>query len=227
MCTCVCVCVRVCVCSIGLTLLAMWAIIRNRDCLGSVLFTLSLNFKQMSLYHSPVFFVVLLRKCIQRGYELHHCSGRNSSNSGNNSASPPYRVRPFLLYLLVIGCTVVATFCILWLPFCLSPSEEVHTCSTVVLQIVTRIFPFSRGIFEDKVANLWYLSSVLYDYRTLVASEVLVRSSLLLTVTLLIPVMYGLGRYEATAVRFLLGLVISALGNTHCSAVCSLQEVMS
>jgi hypothetical protein len=62
------------------------------------------------------------------------------------------------------------------------------------------------------VANIWYLLSVLYDYRTLVPQPVLVRGSLGLTVVLLAPVLYSLGRREATPVRFLLGLVVSALG---------------
>ena len=186
--------------SIGLTLLAVTAILQEYDCLGSVLFSLSLNFKQMSLYHAPVFFIVLLRKCYQRGY-------------GARSLNKKHSIFPFLKYLVCIGGTVIVTFGILWVPFCMVPSTTLSgTCGATLLQILHRIFPFSRGIFEDKVANLWYLSSVIYDYRLLVPQIWLVRVSLVLTLLLLAPVMYSLGKYEATPVRFLLGLVVSALG---------------
>lgn len=46
-----------------------------------------------------------------------------------------------------IACTVVASFLLCWLPFL---TEREHA-----LQVVRRLFPVDRGLFEDKVANIW------------------------------------------------------------------------
>ena len=132
------------------------------------------------------------------GYE--NCHGQRNS----------FQFHSFFEHLSRIGGTVLLTFGAMWFPFCLVQTS--HTCTSVVLQILTRIFPFSRGIFEDKVSNVWYLLSVIYDYRDMVSREVLVRVSLLLTLTLLFPVLYGLMKYKATPVRLLLGLTASAIG---------------
>ncbi|OBS64428.1 hypothetical protein A6R68_07031, partial [Neotoma lepida] len=49
--------------------------------------------------------------------------------------------------LIKIGCTVVASFLLCWLPFF---TEREHA-----LQVLRRLFPIDRGLFEDKVANIW------------------------------------------------------------------------
>ena len=45
--------------------------------------------------------------------------------------------------LIMIGATVITTFVVLWWPF-LGDWDS-------TLQVAKRIFPFNRGIFEDKV----------------------------------------------------------------------------
>lgn len=45
---------------------AAGAIAAGHDCWGSLLFCLSLNHKQMSMYYAPAFFAHLLGKCLQR-----------------------------------------------------------------------------------------------------------------------------------------------------------------
>jgi alpha-1,3-glucosyltransferase len=47
-----------------------------------------------------------------------------------------------------LGIVVIATFVICWLPFIMAGQES-------VLQVLHRLFPFARGVFEDKVANFW------------------------------------------------------------------------
>lgn len=49
--------------SLGLTVFAVAAILTNRRILGSVLFVLALNYKQMELYHALPFFCYLLANC--------------------------------------------------------------------------------------------------------------------------------------------------------------------
>jgi hypothetical protein len=79
-------------------------------------------------YYSPVFFFCLLRKC----YEKPSISQQ-------------------LLHLIKIGLTTILSFTLLWLPFCLFHDVN-ETCITSLLHVLSRQFPFSRGIFEDKVA---------------------------------------------------------------------------
>eukprot|EP01038_Epipyxis_sp_PR26KG_P014207 gene14207-19061_t len=83
--------------------------------------------------------------------------------------------------LAIMGVTVIITFASLWLPFCFynndnkneNNNKEDYECSTILLQILHRQFPFSRGIFEDKVSNIWYALSVVFDFRQLVNMQLL------------------------------------------------------
>jgi len=110
--------------SIGLALYALYFIVSDWDVLGSICFCLSLNYKQMALYYSPVFFFLLLRKCHDSRYPIWHFAK--------------------------ISLTVTAVFAALWSPFCLFHSSG-ETCLTSLGHVLHRQFPFARGIFEDKV----------------------------------------------------------------------------
>ncbi|RYG66438.1 hypothetical protein EON64_09755 [archaeon] len=172
---------------IAFALIGAGLVVQERDVLGSVFFCFSLNTKQMALYYAPVFFFALLRKCYQQ---------------------PAWSAK--FSKLAVIGLTVLATFAVLWVPFCLWPSAE-ETCLSSLGHVLSRQFPFSRGIFEDKVANIWYALSVVVDYRHFIALPQLVSLSLVLTLTLLGPVCYLLISYPLSLSHILLGLVNSSL----------------
>lgn len=173
---------------IGFALAGSSAILYDYDILGSVLFSLSLNFKQMSLYYALIFFCVLLRKCL---------------------------IQPTLLKkfekLIGVGLSVIITFGILWSPFCFFRDVENETCISSMLHVLVRLFPFSRGIFEDKVANFWYTLSIVFDFRTSIDSSVLSKLSVLLTLLLLSPTLAYLLRFSLTAYSMYIGLVNSAL----------------
>lgn len=174
--------------SLGLALLGSMCILTDRDCYGSALFCLSLNFKQMSLYYSPVFFVVLVRKI---------CS---SAARGAGFA---------LRHFAKVAATVVVVFALLWAPFCIFPHS---TCADSLMSVLSRQFPFSRGIFEDKVANLWYASSVIVDLRDYFSSTELAACSLAMTLLLLLPMLVNVLREkQVTAKRMVLALVSSSL----------------
>jgi alpha-1,3-glucosyltransferase len=49
--------------SLGLMVFAVACLIRDKDCLGSILFIMALSYKQMELYHALPFFFYLLGKC--------------------------------------------------------------------------------------------------------------------------------------------------------------------
>lgn len=106
------------------------------DIVGSIFFALGLNFKQMCLYHAPAVFFLLLGRC--------------------------FFARSILSIARSVVClslAVVSTFAALWWPFCARAAADVG-CVGGLQQIVRRLFPFSRGLFEDKVANLWLVLSV-------------------------------------------------------------------
>lgn len=173
---------------IGLTLLAAESLLCGNEILASVLFCLSLNFKQMALYYAPVFFFALLRKAVVEELTI---VGK-------------------LVHLIRLGVTVIFTFAILWAPFCLWPGEG-ETCLSSLGHVLGRQFPFERGIFEDKVANIWYTLSVLVDFRGFLSTPVLVRLSLLLTLLLLAPVGWCLLAFPISTDSLLLALVNSSL----------------
>ena len=176
--------------SIGLSLLGAYFLLQKKDFVGSILFCCGLNFKQMILYYAPVFVFVLLRKCFRQ---------ENSS---------------FITYFTYLGLVVILTFGILWSPFCIFHSNH-ETCTEALLQVFHRIFPFNRGIFEDKVANLWYVASVVFDYRTVFTIEVMAKMSLALTLLMLSPIGFNLLVRRITPLRFSLALTNSALVRLH------------
>jgi len=172
---------------LGLSFLAVSSILSGKDVLGSLYFSLALNFKQIALYYSPAFFFVLLRNCF---------------------CKPTWQGG--LAHFMKLGATVLATFLVLWLPFCL-PSFPGTTCAGSLGQVIHRLFPFSRGVFEDKVANLWYFLDVFVRIRQRFDRPVLVLLSLLATLVLLAPTAYISFRRKASPKSFLLLLAGSSL----------------
>ena len=172
--------------ALGLSLLGAVFILLDYDILGSIFFCLALNFKQMTLYYAPVFFCCLLRKCFIK----------SSSSS--------------LIHFMKLAITVITTFTALWSPFCIY-NDTSSSCISSLLQVLHRQFPFSRGIFEDKVANLWYCGSIVVDFRQYLSIEVMAKMSLVLTLLLLTPICINLLMVPLCPNRMLLALMNSAL----------------
>ncbi|XP_041912229.1 dolichyl pyrophosphate Man9GlcNAc2 alpha-1,3-glucosyltransferase [Alosa sapidissima] len=162
--------------------LALWGVIGlglGWDMLGSLAFTLALNYKQMELYHSLPFFCYLLGKCVKHGL-----TGRG------------------LLLLVKVAVTVLVTFALCWLPFLLDSRQ--------VLQVVHRLFPVARGLFEDKVANAWCSLNVLIKIKTLMTMETQLSLSFVLTLLAVLPSSIKLFS-KPTLWQFKLALVNSSL----------------
>ncbi|KAK0202839.1 glycosyltransferase family 57 protein [Desarmillaria ectypa] len=83
-----------------------------------------------------------------------------------------------ILFLKLAAVTTV-TFLLVFAPFLSSISQAIH-----------RIFPFARGLFEDKVANFWCFTNVLIKWRLLLPVQSLVRLSTILTVLAFLPAVF-------------------------------------
>ncbi|PRP83837.1 hypothetical protein PROFUN_08952 [Planoprotostelium fungivorum] len=112
--------------SLGLSLWSLVFLQSGRHFLASIMFSLSLNFKQMSLYFALPFFFHML------GEALHLKSWRGSFSR-----------------IFFLGAGVILTFGTLWVPFYAANGLE------GLGQLIHRLFPVARGLFEDKVANFW------------------------------------------------------------------------
>lgn len=86
-----------------------------------------------------------------------------------------------------------STFLLLFLPW-LPPFASL----SAILQPVTRIFPFARGLFEDKVSNFWCASNVVFKWKTWASSASLVKISTALTALGFLPAVAGLLRSAIT-----------------------------
>lgn len=145
--------------------------------IGSVLFTLALNFKQMELYHAPAVFAFLLGRCFRRTDQV------------------PIRSlsRHAMAKFCALGITVILTFVILWFPFALYPrSNNGHSFAKFhmegIIQVIKRLFPFQRGLFEGKVSNLWCALSIKpISIRKRIPADMLPWMALGLTFLLILP----------------------------------------
>ncbi|CAH1241152.1 ALG6 [Branchiostoma lanceolatum] len=129
-----------------------------------------------------------------------------------------YHAMPFFCYLLgkcwqqrwtkgfftlcCIGVSVLATFAFVWLPFL--------TEKDLFLQVVHRIFPVARGVFEDKVSNFWCSLSVVVKFRNFLSHEGLLSLCLATTLLGLVPSSLDL-LFRPSVNKFKLALVNSSL----------------
>ncbi|KAE8914427.1 putative dolichyl pyrophosphate Man9GlcNAc2 alpha-1,3-glucosyltransferase [Phytophthora fragariae] len=169
---------------LGFTALSVALIMQGHEFLGSISYCLALNFKQMALYYAPVFGVFLLSRCIYR--------------------------KMCLLHLIKLAVAVIATFALMWFPFCAYTSEG-ETCLSTMTQVVHRIFPFGRGLFEDKVANFWCIADFVLKIRRHVTAALQMRLCTAMTLVGFSPSVFDLLRRKPTNLRFVLSLAICSL----------------
>ena len=156
--------------------------------LGSILFTLGLNFKQMELYHAPAVFAYLLGRCFR-------CDKKTEQQTSISTAV-------IIVRFISLGATVILTFLMLWWPFALSQSGDTIQIDGI-LQVLKRLFPFQRGIFEGKVANIWCVLSIKpFSIRNRIPEQMLPLAALALTLVLIIPpcwMLFKVGKEKTTS----------------------------
>ncbi|KAJ3682942.1 hypothetical protein LUZ60_013169 [Juncus effusus] len=161
--------------SLGLTLGAISAILSDCEILASVLFTLAINHKHMSLYYAPAFFGYLFGKCLKSKYPIIH--------------------------VIKLGFVVLATFALVWWPY-------IHSLDSF-LEVISRLAPFDRGIYEDYVANFWCSTSILIKWKRLFNIQPLKIMSLISTIFTFLPSMVQQVKYPSK-----LGFLYSLLNSS-------------
>ncbi|AET38542.1 dolichyl-P-Glc:Man(9)GlcNAc(2)-PP-dolichol alpha-1,3-glucosyltransferase Ecym_3027 [Eremothecium cymbalariae DBVPG len=143
---------------------------------AAICFVLSLGFKQMALYYSPVIFAYLFSR---------------------SAYYPRFNFPRFA----GIAIATLLTFGALYAPLCLFGDFR------NIIQSVYRVFPFSRGIFEDKVANFWCVTNVIIKYRELYTQKQLQFYCLLTTAIAQFPAFIIIFLYPK---KFLLPYALAA-----------------
>lgn len=143
---------------LGFTLYSINNLLDEFYAMAAVCFVLSICFKQMALYYAPIFFAILLSK------SLFYPKWFNIAR------------------LMAIALATLATFIAVY-----SPLYVFGNGFQDVLQSIHRIFPFARGIFEDKVANFWCVTNIVFKYKKIFTQEQLQLYSLIATVIGFLP----------------------------------------
>ncbi|KAF2786588.1 glycosyltransferase family 57 protein [Melanomma pulvis-pyrius CBS 109.77] len=173
---------------LGFTLASISSMAAGRPLWGCVFFVGALGFKQMALFYAPAIFAYLLGICVFPRIDV--------------------------IRFLAIALTTVVSFAVLFLPFLLGvlydkytglsledlpvppflvsspvPLDEKSWYYPIVFQLaqaVHRIFPFARGLFEDKVANVWCTIHTFHKLHRY-PSALLQRAALVATSAAIIP----------------------------------------
>lgn len=118
-------------------------------------------------------------------------------------------------HLISIGFAVIISQLVILIPFINNPKN--------LLQILYRVFPFNRGLFEDKVANFWCTTNIIIKYKQIIDSQQLSRLSLIATVLSILPinlVLFYKLRYSKNLVP---GLIYGFIGNSMAFYLFSFQ----
>lgn len=163
--------------SLGFCVWGIVGVASGWDVFGSIAYCLAINYKQMELYHSLPFFCYLLGKA--------YTASHNKIETVN--------------MITKLAVTVVIIFGVCWIPFA---SNGING----IVQVFRRVFPLSRGIFEDKVASFWCSISVILKIKKIFEVSTLVWMSTMATFLASMPSLFLLVR-NPTINKFLLNLV--------------------
>nr|CAH8837924.1 unnamed protein product [Trichobilharzia regenti] len=184
--------------SLGLYLASVNCLLLQWDIFASILFCLALCYKQMELYHSLPIFFYLLSVCLHKS-----------------------TLRDGVIHFIKLGLTVLLTISLVFTPFLLTTND-----ANSVYQVIKRLFPLDRGIYEDKVSNFWCATSPLVKWRSLFppassalsspssspSYELVLISILLVSITCLPCCLILLKKSTNQQKKLLISLVICSLG---------------
>ena len=157
---------------LGFVLASMSSMLAGRLLWGCVFFVAALCFKQMALYYAPAIFAYLLGQSLLPKPNLLRfvaislvtlfsfalmflpmIGGAFFDNSRNGDSTIGTKAAP-------------APPLLSSLPFNLDANVWYYPALLQFAQSIHRIFPFARGLFEDKVANLWCAVHTIHKIHT-------------------------------------------------------------
>ncbi|KAI1434513.1 glycosyltransferase family 57 protein [Xylaria sp. CBS 124048] len=178
---------------LGFVVASMSSALAGRYMWSSIFFVAALGFKQMALYYAPAVFAFLLGSSVFPRINLSRFIG---------IASATVAAFTILLLPLVLGALHDANRGVYSRPDLegfrpplpifaflspyLDPSAAYYPAVEQIIQMIHRVFPFARGLFEDKVANFWCTANLIIKLRGFPV-ELLQRASLLATLIAILP----------------------------------------
>ncbi len=180
---------------LGFVVATLSSIYAGRLLWSCIFFVAALGFKQMALYYSPVIFAYLLGSCFTPQMRL----GRLVSISVVTILAFAVLFAPLLLGSLYDSNRQTDFGAMPPPPFLaerrivLKPGNPYDMILLQLSQAVHRIFPFARGVFEDKVANFWCFVNTFYKLRKLQNIVNLPRVSAMATFASILPSMLVVG----------------------------------
>ncbi|EER28714.1 dolichyl pyrophosphate Man9GlcNAc2 alpha-1,3-glucosyltransferase, putative [Coccidioides posadasii C735 delta SOWgp] len=201
---------------LGLVVAASESIIAKRRLWACVFFVGALGFKQMALYFAPVIFSYMLGSCFTPKLRL----GRLLGISLITITAFALVFAPLIagaVYDNYRGIPMPNSQPPLFqsLPISLNDSSWLYAPLLLLCQSIHRIFPFARGLFEDKVANMWCAIHTFYKLSRF-SSSTLQKASLAATVLSIFIPCITIGRYPRPEL-LLFALANSAWGFFLCS----------
>ena len=155
---------------LGFATLSMASMLRGHHHWGCVSFVMALCYKQMALYYAPAIFAYLLGLCLVPNPNFLRFTtvaivtvlsfiivfvpllgGALYDSSRNISPTPESKVAPTPSFLSI--------------PLSWNTKSWYYPALLQLAQSIHRIFPFARGIFEDKVANAWCAINIAHKLR--------------------------------------------------------------
>lgn len=167
--------------SLGFFVASVASLCSNKIILTCVFFSMALNYKQMELYHALPFFFYYIG-FIYETYKKH-------------------KFITALNKLFILVFSVIMTFLLIWAPF-ITTSEQ-------IFQVLHRIFPLDRGVFEDKVSNVWCLVNILYKLKN-IDNQTMATVCLIMTLISVLPSCLDLFK-NPSKIKFLLSLINCSL----------------
>ncbi|KAK1781913.1 ALG6, ALG8 glycosyltransferase family-domain-containing protein [Copromyces sp. CBS 386.78] len=176
---------------LGFVLASMSSMLAGRNFWASFFFVMALGFKQMALYYAFSVFAYLLGVCVFPHTNIPRFIGIALATAVSFA---------ILLLPIVAGTLSEASRGITAhpgdshppLPLFADLAKHLNTDAFYypvveqLVQMIHRVFPFARGLFEDKVANFWCAANVVIKLRKYPA-ELLQRGALVATLAAIIP----------------------------------------
>jgi alpha-1,3-glucosyltransferase len=178
---------------LGLVLASMSSLVAERYKWSAVFFVGALMFKQMALYYAFTVFAYLLGRCVFPRINPSRLFG---------VALVTLATYAVLILPLVIG-TLYDSYrgissrpdldgpppalpIFPWIAELVDTNAFYYPVIQTMIQVVHRVFPFSRGLFEDKVANFWCALNVVLKIRNYPAA-LLQKGAALATLLSIVP----------------------------------------